>query len=121
MEHKVLWMPLKFMGVLLIVILLLIIPVCAIFAPIAYIGSIFDDSFGSLRDNFGIDYDADFTDELDSYIYENRISPDYNGITGHKASRRWSSINSELKHFQLTVRRCFSLESSLIYSSRHRF
>ena len=66
MEHKVLWMPLKFMGVLLIVILLLIIPVCAIFAPIAYIGSIFDDSFGSLRDNFGIDYDADFTDELDS-------------------------------------------------------
>ena len=82
MEHKVLWMPLKFMGVLLIVILLLIIPVCAIFAPIAYIGSIFDDSFGSLRDNFGIDYDADFTDELDSYIYKNRISPDYNGITG---------------------------------------
>lgn len=82
MNTRILWMPLKFMGIFLIAILLLIIPVCAIFAPIAYIGSIFDDSFGSLRDNFRIDYDGSFAEELDAYIYENKVSPDYNGITG---------------------------------------
>ena len=70
------------MHIVFILLSVLIIPVCAIFAPIAYIGSIFDDSFGTLIENFGIDYDANFTDELDSYIYENRTSPDYNGITG---------------------------------------
>lgn len=78
----ILKMPLKLMGIILVFILLLVIPVCAIFAPIAYIGSIFDDSFGSLKDNFGINYDANFTEELDSYIHQNRVSPDYNGITG---------------------------------------
>ena len=82
MNTRILWMPLKFMGILLITILLLIIPVCVIFAPIAYIGSIFDDSFGSLKDNFGIDCDENFAEELDAYIYENKVSPDYNGITG---------------------------------------
>lgn len=82
MEHKVLWISIKAVAIFLIAILMLIIPVCAIFAPVAYIGSIFDDSFGSLRDNFGMDYDGSFAEELDAYIYENKISPDYNGITG---------------------------------------
>ncbi|MBR0418181.1 MAG: CHAP domain-containing protein [Erysipelotrichaceae bacterium] len=82
MNNRILWMPLKLMGIFFIVILLLIIPICAVFAPVVYLGSIFDNSFGTLKDNFDIDYDSNFTDELDSYIYENRISPDYNGITG---------------------------------------
>lgn len=82
MKTDILWMPVKFMGIFFLATLLLIIPVCAIFAPVAYIGSIFSNSFGTLRENFGIDYDSNFVDELDSYIYENKVSPDYNGITG---------------------------------------
>lgn len=82
MNHRILWMPVKLMGIFLIFVLLLIMPICAVFAPITYIGSIFGNSMGTLKDNFGIDYSSNFTDELDSYIYENRISPDYNAITG---------------------------------------
>ena len=82
LNHRILWMPLKLMGIFFIAVLLLIIPICAVFAPITYIGSIFGNSMGTLKDNFGINYDANFIDELDSYIYENRISPDYNAITG---------------------------------------
>ena len=82
MTTKILWMPVKLMGIFLIVTLLIIIPICAVFAPVVYIGSIFNDSFGSLKDNFGSDYDGNFTNDLDMYIFQNRISPDYNGITG---------------------------------------
>ena len=82
MENKYLWMPAKIMGIFFIVVLLVVIPVCCIFAPIAWLGSLFGNSFGTLRENFDETYDSDFSDELDAFIHENRISVDYNAMTG---------------------------------------
>ena len=75
-------MPAKIMGIFFIVALLVIIPVCCIFAPIAYLGSLFGNSFGTLRENFDGTYDADFSNDLDYFIHENRVSVDYNAMTG---------------------------------------
>ncbi|MBR2788965.1 MAG: hypothetical protein IKD94_07355, partial [Erysipelotrichaceae bacterium] len=75
-------MPLKLMGIFFIIVLLIVIPVCAVFAPIAYIGSLFGNSFGTLRYNFESEYDSNFSDELDEFIHENRVSIDYNAMTG---------------------------------------
>ena len=82
LNHRILWMPLKLMGIFFIIVLLIVIPVCAVFAPIAYIGSLFGNSFGTLRDNFESAYDSNFSDELDEFIHENRVSIDYNAMTG---------------------------------------
>ena len=70
------------MGIFFIVVLLVVIPVCCIFAPIAWLGSLFGNSFGTLRENFDETYDSDFSDELDAFIHENRVSVDYNAMTG---------------------------------------
>ncbi len=76
------WIPAKIMGIIFIVVLLIVIPVCCIFAPIAYLGSLFGNSFGTLRENFDGIYDADFSNDLDYFIHENRVSIDYNAMTG---------------------------------------
>ena len=75
-------MPVKTMGIFFIVALLVVIPVCCIFAPIAWLGSLFGNSFGSLRENFDGTYEADFSNDLDYFIHENRVSVDYNAMTG---------------------------------------
>ena len=75
-------MPAKIMSILFIVVLLIVIPVCCIFAPIAWFGSLFGNSFGTLRENFEGFYDADFSNDLDYFIHENRVSIDYNAMTG---------------------------------------
>ena len=82
MNNKMLWMPVKIMGIFLIVTLLIVIPVCCVFAPIAWLGSMFGNSFGTLRENFDKTYDSNFSDELDSFIHENRVSVDYVSMTG---------------------------------------
>ena len=74
-------MPLKIMGIFFIVVLLIIIPVCAVFAPVVYIGSLFGNTLGTMKENFGSEYDQNFTEKLDSFVYENRISVDYNAVT----------------------------------------
>ncbi len=82
MNSRMLWMPVKIMGIFFITVLLIVIPVCCVFAPIAYLGSLFGNSFGTLRENFDRSYDSDFSDELDAFIHENRVSIDYNAMTG---------------------------------------
>ncbi len=82
MENKYLWMPAKIMGIFFIVTLLIVIPVCCVFAPIAYLGSLFGNSFGTVRENFEGSYDADFSDDLDYFIHENRVSVDYIAMIG---------------------------------------
>ncbi|MBQ6477730.1 MAG: hypothetical protein IJI44_00025, partial [Erysipelotrichaceae bacterium] len=64
MNNRMLWMPVKIMGIFLIVTLLIVIPVCCVFAPIAWLGSMFGNSFGTLRENFDKTYDSNFSDEL---------------------------------------------------------
>lgn len=82
MEHKLLLTPIKILGVFLLFTLVLIIPICAIFAPITYLGSIFGNSMGTIKENFGGEYDQDFSRELDDYMNQNRLSVDYNGVLG---------------------------------------
>ena len=75
-------MPVKLMGILFILMLLILIPVCAVFAPIAYIGSLFGNTFGTFEENFNGTYTGNFTEELDAYVFDNRVSVDYNALTG---------------------------------------
>ena len=69
------------MGIFFVFTLLVIIPVCAVFAPIAYMGSLFGNTLGTMSENFGSDYSENFTEELDSFVHENRVSADYNALT----------------------------------------
>ena len=73
---------LKFMGIFFMVVLLVVIPICAVFAPVVFVGSLFGNTFGSLEDNFAIEYDGNFIQDLDYFIYENKVSPDYDELTG---------------------------------------
>ena len=81
MKNSILWMPVKLMGIFFVFTLIAIIPVCAVFAPIAYVGSLFGNTFGTMSENFGSDYSGNFTEEFDLFVHENRVSADYNGLT----------------------------------------
>ena len=82
MRTDILWMPVKLMGIFFVVMLLILIPVCAVFAPIAYIGSLFGNTFGTIEESFNGTYTSNFTEELDAYVFDNRVSVDYNALTG---------------------------------------
>ena len=82
MRTDMLWMPVKLIGIFFIATLLILIPVCVVFVPIAYIGSLFGNAFGTVEENFSGSYAGNFTEELDAYVFDNRVSVDYNALTG---------------------------------------
>ncbi len=81
MRNNIIWMPVKFLAVFFTLVLLFCIPVCAIFAPVAYLGSLFSEDFGTLKSSFGGRYDENFARQLDAWLFENRVSIDYNGLS----------------------------------------
>lgn len=76
---------LKIVAIVATIFIFTIVPILGIFAPAMYLGNLFSNAWSSLKDFFSNDvmtYEGVLTEDLDNYVYENRISLDYDQIMG---------------------------------------
>lgn len=67
--------------ILFLSFVIIIIPIASILSPIMYVGNFFTNAWGSIKDMFGFNYEGNFTEDIDSYMNENRISLNYEQLT----------------------------------------
>ena len=109
-----------FKGIKVIIIgtlsfLLLFAPTAGILFPIQFIGNMFKNTWGTVSEYFGYDYDGNFSEETDFYMASNRISLNYKQLlacaladvesdpseclTNHDNDGNILSMNAETEYF----------------------
>ena len=68
--------------IILLSFVVLISPIGGILLPIQFIGNLFKNAWGTMQDYFGYDYSGNFSEEVDTYVAQHRISLNYNQLLG---------------------------------------
>ena len=60
-----------------LIVMFILIPFAGIIVPVQFIGNMFKNTWGTINEVFSYDYDGNFSEEVDYYMAQNRISLNY--------------------------------------------